>query len=73
MVVSQYKSYTIVIPPRPNKFSLMCKTNRFFSSGGVVGRTDGAKAGDTCFESQPVQDSFSFPAELCQNTKIVSN
>ena len=55
------------LSPLPKKcFSLLFKTIRFFSSGGVVGRAVGLYAGNSRFKSQPVPNKFSFSAELCQ-------
>ena len=51
----------------------MFKTIGLYSSGGVVGIAMGAYAGETQFESRPVQEYFSYSAELCQNIKTVCN
>ena len=50
----------------------MFKTNRFYSSGSVVGRacSGGLFAGDTRLKSRPVQNKFAFSVKCAKIPKL---
>ena len=59
MVVSQWKKLQIIIFQNFCFCAFIFKTTGLYSSGGVVGIAMGAYAGETQFESRPLQEYFS--------------